>query len=88
MRTGKSARLGLENRAAGFEQVEARTGTNKDGEAIKKTLEGEHWYWDYGSREGGNVEQKAVNQTLSEKRAQAVKGCLVAHGIDASRLNA
>jgi outer membrane protein OmpA-like peptidoglycan-associated protein len=35
-----------------------------------------------------NVGQKAANQTLSDKRAQAVIGWLLAHGIDASRLTA
>jgi outer membrane protein OmpA-like peptidoglycan-associated protein len=35
-----------------------------------------------------NVGQKAANQTLSDKRAQAVMGWLLAHGIDASRLTA
>lgn len=35
-----------------------------------------------------NQGQKAANQTLSEKRAQAVVGWLVAHGVDASRLSA
>lgn len=35
-----------------------------------------------------NAGQKAANQTLSDKRAQAVMGWLLAHGIDASRLTA
>ncbi len=33
-----------------------------------------------------NVETPAYNQTLSEKRAAAVKDWLVAHGVAASRL--
>ena len=35
-----------------FEQLDVRTGTDKDGEAIQKHLEGEYWFWDYGNREG------------------------------------
>lgn len=35
-----------------------------------------------------NQGAKAVNQTLSERRAQAVVGWLAAHGIEASRLSA
>jgi outer membrane protein OmpA-like peptidoglycan-associated protein len=166
-----------------FEQFQVRTGTNEDGEAIGKQLEGEYWSWDYGNREGvsgiqyfetsrplskagfaidrsgspihtvkemqqevtahashlrdeisksghvavygihfetgkaailpdsepmlaelqklleqndslkirieghtDNVGQKAANQALSERRAQAVPGWLTAHGIDAFRL--
>ena len=35
-----------------------------------------------------NVGEKAANQALSERRAQAVMGWLIAHGIDPGRLNA
>ena len=35
-----------------------------------------------------NVGAKAANQLLSQKRAQAVMGWLIANGIDASRLTA
>jgi len=35
-----------------FDQFPMRTGTNQDGEAIQKNLEGELWSWDYGNREG------------------------------------
>lgn len=35
-----------------------------------------------------NVGQKAANQVLSQRRAQAVMGWLIAHGIDAGRLSA
>ena len=35
-----------------------------------------------------NVGQKAANQALSEKRAQAVAGWLIAHGVDIGRLSA
>jgi hypothetical protein len=33
-------------------EITARTGTNKDGDAIEKMLAGEFFYWDYATRDG------------------------------------
>jgi OOP family OmpA-OmpF porin len=35
-----------------YEQAEMPVGTNKDGDVINKTFEGEYHYWDYGTRDG------------------------------------
>src|SRR5438067_2621673 len=35
-----------------YEELTARTGSTKDGDAIEKKLGGEYWYWDYATREG------------------------------------
>lgn len=50
----------------------------EEDESLKVRLEGHT----------DNVGGAAANQTLSEKRAQAVMGWLIAHGIDAGRLSA
>ena len=52
-----------------FEQVKVRMGTNKDGEAIEKTLEGEYWYSDYGNREGVSEIQVFRNFETALRRA-------------------
>src|SRR5215472_12480478 len=41
---------GCENKE--YEQAEMPVGTNKDGDVINKTFEGEYHYWDYGTRDG------------------------------------
>ena len=52
-----------------FEQVKMRTDTNKDGEAIEKTLEGEYWYWEYDNREGVSDLQVFRNIETALRRA-------------------
>ena len=52
-----------------FEQVKMRTDTNKEGEAIEKTLEGEYWYWEYSNREGVSAIQVFRNIETALRRA-------------------
>lgn len=52
-----------------FEQVKVRTGTNKDNEAIEKTIEGEYWSWEYGVREGVGDFQVFRNFETALRRA-------------------
>ena len=52
-----------------FDQIKLRIGTNKDGEAVEKTLEGEYWYWDYATREGMSEIQVFRNFDTALRRA-------------------
>ncbi|HEY7406127.1 MAG TPA: OmpA family protein [Candidatus Angelobacter sp.] len=52
-----------------FDQAKLPLGTDKDGNAKEKTIEGEYHYWDYGTREGVSEIQVFRNFETALKKA-------------------
>lgn len=80
-----------------FQAADIPVSRDKDGNSVAKSIEGDYYYYDIGTRDGlklrveghtDNAGTRATNQKLSEQRAAAVVSWLAAHGIDRSRLAA
>jgi outer membrane protein OmpA-like peptidoglycan-associated protein len=52
-----------------YDEINPRVGTNKEGEAINKTLGGEYWTWSYNTRDGISDIQVFRNFETAIRRA-------------------